>query len=85
MNKLHLRWPDKRLSKNRSVRSAETLQNWDDRRAVGEDLNSRATTCGNGVCDADAAEDCSTCPQDCTRDGGKPCRRVGMLYSVWHW
>ena len=51
--------------------------------AEGEVVESRATLCGNGVCDA--KEDCSTCPQDCVRDDGRPCQRIGMLYAVWHW
>jgi hypothetical protein len=51
--------------------------------AEGAVVESRATLCGNGVCNA--KEDCTTCPQDCVRDDGRPCQRVGMLYAVWHW
>eukprot|EP00884_Botryococcus_braunii_P020496 jgi/Botrbrau1/712/Bobra.160_2s0035.1 len=39
--------------------------------------------CGDGICDA--AENCSTCPQDCKQRDGSPCPRVGVLFSVWHW
>lgn len=40
--------------------------------------------CGNGVCDP--GESCSTCARDCLNSAtGRPCARVGIMYSVWHY
>lgn len=38
--------------------------------------------CGDGICQAD--ENCSSCPQDCKQANGRPCKRIGMMYSLWH-
>jgi len=48
----------------------------------GSSIQGAGTLCGNGVCDS--GESCATCARDCTTGSGKPCPRVGILYSGWH-
>lgn len=52
--------------------------------AANQRVAAAATLCGNGVCDA--GESCVNCPMDCRAvpgPNGKPCQRVGVMYSGW--